>query len=143
MVREYTKENTTKRANDPCRVYCGDNWYPQDGKDYFITLYVGDNDFLDYLIEVRGAWIESYNVPIDTMNDIIFIDKERHLVYFHLSEVIPLDITALNFYLEDLGIIGETLTSSGMKEVFLEGEHYKAMNTFHIVRIEPIKRFYI
>ena len=42
--------------------------------------------------------------------------------------------------LEDLGIMGEILTSSGMKEVFLEGEHYKAMNTFHIVYIEPIKR---
>ena len=74
------------------------------------------------------------------MNDVIFIDKERHLVYFHLSEVIPLGITALNFYLEDLGIMGEFLTSSGMKEVFLEGEHYKAMNTFHIVCIRPIKR---
>ena len=140
MIREYTKENTTERVNDPCRVCGGEDWYPQDGKDYFITLYIGDNDFLDYLIEVRKDWIEEYNIPIDTMNDIIFIDKERHLVYFHLSEVIPLGITALNFYLEDLGIMGEILTSSGMKEVFLEGEHYKAMNTFHIVCIRPIKR---
>ena len=140
MVREYTKENTTERANDPCRVCGGEDWCPKDGKDYFITLYIGDNDFLDYLIEVRKDWIEEYNIPIDTMNDIIFIDKERHLVYFHLSEVIPLGITALNFYLEDLGIMGEILTSSGMKEVFLEGEHYKAMNTFHIVCIRPIKR---
>lgn len=143
MAREYTKENTTKRANDPCRVYCGEDWFPKGEKDYFITLYIGDNDFLDYLIEVRKDWIEEYNIPIDTMNDIIFIDKERHLVYFHLSEVIPLGITALNFYLEDLGIMGEILTSSGMKEMFLGLEHYKAMNTFHIVCIEPVKRFYI
>lgn len=140
MIREYTKENTTERANDPCRVCGGEDWCPKDGKDYFITLYIGDNDFLDYLIEVRKDWIEEYNIPIDIMNDVIFIDKERHLVYFHLSEVIPLGITALNFYLEDLGIMGETLTSGGMKEVFLEGEHYKAMNTFRIVCIRPIKR---
>ena len=140
MVREYTKENTTERANDPCRVCGGEDWCPKDGKDYFITLYIGDNDFLDYLIEVRKDWIEEYNIPIDIMNDVIFIDKERHLVYFHLSEVIPLGITALNFYLEDIGIRGETLTSGGMLEIFLEDEHYKAMNTFHIVCIRPIKR---
>ena len=140
MIREYTKENTTERANDPCRVCGGEDWCPKDGKDYFITLYIGDNDFLDYLIEVRKDWIEEYNIPIDIMNDVIFIDKERHLVYFHLSEVIPLGITALNFYLEDLGIMGETLTSGGMLEIFLEDEHYKAMNTFHIVCIRPIKR---
>ena len=140
MIREYTKENTTERANDPCRVCGGEDWCPKDGKDYFITLYIGDNDFLDYLIEVRKDWIEEYNIPIDIMNDVIFIDKERHLVYFHLSEVIPLGITALNFYLEDIGIMGETLTSGGMLEIFLEDEHYKAMNTFHIVCIRPIKR---